>query len=90
MPTCPRSPSKNWPELGLDQVLDMLEKSCVIANEMIMCFPCLLVPGTEVGPLAEEARLIDLALLGDDEIRLLEDAILRQALQGLAPGCGRC
>jgi len=70
--------------LGFDHGLHMVQEGLVIADEPLMGFACLLVPGPVVGPAGEEAGLIDLALLGDDEVRLLEDAVLRQALQRLA------
>ena len=61
----------------------------MVFGEPFLRTACLAVPGAVVGPAAEEARFIHLALLGDDEIWLLKNAVLaqpRQCLAQAAPG----
>ena len=53
----------------------------MIFDETFVRTTRLAIPRPEIGPATEEARLINVALLRDDEIRLRVNAVLREAFQ---------
>jgi len=69
---------------GFDEAAGGVEEVGVIFDEAFVGAAGLFVPGAEVGPAAEEAWAIDVAFADDEVVRFHEEAVLGEALDGLA------